>query len=269
MELRERFWSRVKVGEPEECWPWQGYTLKDGYGGFDCNGKRIVASRLAWILTYGQIPKGMYVLHRCDNPACVNPKHLFLGTQKDNMQDAVSKWRKCGPHNGRTKLSWPQVDVIRLLAKEGWSTYRLAGYFHVDYKTVWQILKGKTWREPAQVMLEGEAEDASWREDYPMKVRGMWLVNERIETPTLSLEFPVGIFSSREAALAFVKGKEDSYHLRWIACDLTGAEKESAEAEESFGKESEGAETEENIETESAETGESAEAEENSIKENE
>jgi len=317
----ERFWSMVKRGDPDSCWEWQGYTIKDGYGAFHLKGKRIIASRFAWILTYGEIPQGMCVLHRCDNPACVNPRHLFLGTQKDNMQDAVLKWRKSGPHNGRTKLTWPQVDTIRLLFQMGWSGYRLAKFFGVNYKTIWQILKGKTWKEPAEVMRvgifeaarsgnveagepgafrvrasgvpeggnleamksvsvagsgaftlrvqekseveeafeaalfragkekQGEAEESFQKERFFMKAKGMWFVTERVETPALTLEFPVGFFRSREAALAFVRGKEKSYRMRFIQSDL-GEEAPSGNLEE------------ENCEVQEASSGSLGEAEE-------
>jgi hypothetical protein len=327
MEVKERFWSMVKRDGPYSCWEWQGYTLRDGYGAFHFQGKRIIASRFAWILTYGEIPPGMCVLHKCDNPSCVNPRHLFLGTQKDNMHDAVLKWRKSGPHNGRTKLTWPQVDAIRLLFKSGWSTRKLAKLFGVDHKTIWQIRAGKTWREPAEVMGAGvnevmgpeafqvggsgvpeegnfkvrgpeaevlaqgknEAEEALEvalsgagievalsgageeklgeakecflkapektpcacsgnpeegapkktpsvflgyeKEEFFMKAKGMWFVTERVETPALTLEFPVGFFRSREAALAFVRGKEKSYRMRFIQSDL-GEEAPSGVLEE-------------------------------------
>jgi len=317
----ERFWSMVKRGGPDSCWEWQGRIIKDGYGAFHLKGKRIIASRFAWILTYGEIPQGMCVLHKCDNPACVNPRHLFLGTPKDNMQDAVLKWRKSGPHNGRTKLSWPQVDTIRLLFQMGWSGYRLAKFFGVNYKTIWQILKGKTWKEPAEVMRvgifeaassgnveagdpgasvvrgsgvpeggnlevmesvsvagsgaftlrvqekseveeafetalfragkekQGEAEESFQKERFFMKAKGMWFVTERVETPALTLEFPVGFFRSREAALAFVRGKEKSYRMRFIQSDL-GEEAPSGNLEE------------ENCEVQEASSGSLGEAEE-------
>jgi hypothetical protein len=271
----------VKRDGPDSCWEWQGYHMRDGYGAFHFQGKRVIASRFAWILTYGEIPPGMCVLHKCDNPSCVNPRHLFLGTQKDNMQDAVLKLRKSGPHNGRTKLSWPQVDTIRVLFQMGWSTRRVAKLFGVNHKTIWQIRAGKTWKEPAQVMSSGvpeggnlevmgpevevlaqgmdeveeafkivpcgagneaalfragkekrgEAKESFQKERFFMKAKGMWFVTERVETPALTLEFPVGFFRSREAALAFVKGKEKSYRMRFIQSDL-GEEAPSGVLEE-------------------------------------
>lgn len=95
MELSTRFWKKVQKQSNEECWPWLG-----GCGGryrrgtIKYLGKMIYASRISWLLAFGQLPDtDKQVLHTCDNPNCVNPKHLWLGTQKDNMQDASTKGR--------------------------------------------------------------------------------------------------------------------------------------------------------------------------------
>lgn len=94
-----RFWEKVDIRGDDECWPWLGVlrgTGKMAYGVF--HGPERVASRAAWTFTWGAIDAGMGVLHRCDNPPCCNPNHLFLGTQADNMRDMAAKgrgrWRK-------------------------------------------------------------------------------------------------------------------------------------------------------------------------------
>jgi HNH endonuclease len=92
--LEERFWS--KVIKTETCWLWQGCKkgegIKQQYGGFKIKGKMYVAHRVVWFLTYGTWPS-QWVLHKCDNPPCVNPDHLFEGTPKDNTQDSIKKGR--------------------------------------------------------------------------------------------------------------------------------------------------------------------------------
>jgi hypothetical protein len=85
-----RFWAKATRGG---CWLWQGYRDRDGYGHHHYNGRRWRAHRLAWTLARGPIPGGLYVCHRCDNPPCVNPAHLELGTQKENIGDCLAKGR--------------------------------------------------------------------------------------------------------------------------------------------------------------------------------
>lgn len=93
--LAERFWEKVAVGEPDECWPWQGATDGHGYGVINLGRKGRIdkASRVSYTIEHGAIPDGLYVLHHCDNPACVNPAHLSVGTQADNIHDCIAKGR--------------------------------------------------------------------------------------------------------------------------------------------------------------------------------
>ena len=91
----DRFWPKVDIKSETECWNWTGARSPLGYGRFsvDRNESVWVASRYSWFIHNGPIPKGMYICHKCDNPPCVNPNHLFLGTQSDNIKDAYRKGR--------------------------------------------------------------------------------------------------------------------------------------------------------------------------------
>lgn len=106
MGIERRFWTKVNIQAPEDCWEWERCLTKQGYGSFYM-GKAVTASRVAWTLTNGEIPPGLHVLHHCDNKKCCNPKHLFLGTNLDNIADKTSKYR------GASKLTSQMVESIR------------------------------------------------------------------------------------------------------------------------------------------------------------
>lgn len=92
--FKTRFWRRVK--KTRRCWIWIGTKTGEGYGQLKVNKERWLAHRLSFVFAAGSIPEGMHVLHRCDTPACVNPKHLFIGTHQDNMRDRDAKGRNLG-----------------------------------------------------------------------------------------------------------------------------------------------------------------------------
>jgi hypothetical protein len=94
----QRFWAMVhKGGWSDGCWWWMGRVDTSGYGECQFRGKLTRANRVAWILTRGEIPEGLFVCHQCDHPWCTNPDHLFLGTPTDNMRDMAEKRRKRSP----------------------------------------------------------------------------------------------------------------------------------------------------------------------------
>jgi len=116
-EIIKKFWSKVdRSSSPDDCWLWTGALSP--YGNFYYDKKRIYAHRFSFTITYGDIPNGVLICHKCDNPACCNPRHLFLGSSQDNNQDCLAKGRhKCarmpGSKNAAAKLSEQQVLEIR------------------------------------------------------------------------------------------------------------------------------------------------------------
>jgi len=146
--VEQRFWE--KVDKSESCWIWKGTTYSNGYGRICVNGKHVLAHRLSWTLTHSDIPDGFHVCHGCDTPLCVNPEHLFLGTQKDNMQDMISKGRRVNPVMPRgeyayaAKLTREQVDYIR---SSSLSVSSLARELGVTIRTVSLIRRRITWKD--------------------------------------------------------------------------------------------------------------------------
>jgi len=138
---------------PDGCWLFTGSRTLDGYGtiGFEKRGQTIRTHRLAWLLWKGLIPPGQQVLHRCDRPACVNPEHLFLGTQKENVQDMLRKGRAGntrGERNGRAKLTWRGVEVIRAAPRKHGLHPQLAKRFGVGVSAIMRIRSKDSWRTP-------------------------------------------------------------------------------------------------------------------------
>lgn len=120
--LEERFWSKVEMIPFHSCWEWMGaptMTNRSGsYGEIRLGGRKdpkILAHRASWIIHFGAIPEGKFVCHKCDNPGCVRPDHLFLGNNQDNMNDMKKKKRQYGKHPRFTK---DQRNQMRRLAKK-------------------------------------------------------------------------------------------------------------------------------------------------------
>lgn len=150
LTLEERLWGKVE--KTDGCWFWTGRTKTAcGYGRLwdgesRARPKLILVHRLVWILTFGPIPEGMKVCHRCDNPACVRPDHLFLGTHADNMADMVAKARQArGIRNGRTRLTETLVIEIRERSEAGTTQRELATVFGVAKGTIQTILARRSW----------------------------------------------------------------------------------------------------------------------------
>ncbi len=148
VEMSRRFWPKVRKGDG--CWEWTASKHPDGYGQFGVGHGRAWAHRVAWELCVGPIPAGMVVMHTCDNPGCVRPDHLRIGTQLDNIADMVAKGRSCvGARNGQSRLTAPDVKRIRELVAGGQSQASVARAYSVSAAAVYLIVHGKNWRHVA------------------------------------------------------------------------------------------------------------------------
>jgi hypothetical protein len=146
-QIEDRFWSKVEKGPVEQCWPWKASFLRGGYGYFFLEGTK-QAHRMAYELTYGEIPSGKSVLHTCDNPSCCNPAHLFVGTQVDNMVDAEGKGRRryARGEGSNAKLTQAQVkEIRRKYATKNYTYVRLATEYSVSFAAIWKIVQRKSW----------------------------------------------------------------------------------------------------------------------------
>lgn len=143
-----KFLAKVAVSSEEPCWPFTGWLNRRGYGQFSVDGRQQFAHRIAWALAHGSnVPEGMRVLHRCDNPPCCNPSHLFLGTPLDNMRDMASKGREpSGSRQPKAKLTDLKVTEIRARWQRGETQVHLANAFSVTPHLVWRIVHGRSWK---------------------------------------------------------------------------------------------------------------------------
>lgn len=146
--LGERFWE--KVDKSGDCWLWTASLTRGGYGQFPLR-KGVIrrAHRIAWQLINGDVPEGMWVLHRCDTPACVRPVHLFLGTPKDNTADKIAKGRSNHPQGSArpaAKLSEADVAAIRAARAQGVSGTDLGRQYGVHRTTIYHICQRDYWR---------------------------------------------------------------------------------------------------------------------------
>ena len=140
------FWALVDKTAPNGCWLFPRGLDKDGYGHFKVRGRQRIAHRLSWEFTKGPIPPGLMVLHRCDNPPCVNPEHLFLGTARDNMADCLSKGRRrIAERHPKARLSPADVLEIRALYHSV-GCAELARRFGVSEGAISGAASGRNWK---------------------------------------------------------------------------------------------------------------------------
>lgn len=149
LPLSEQFWEKADVRGPDECWEWRGVRFVEGdYGRLVRRGKNLRAHRVAYELSIGPIPPGLDVLHTCDNPPCINPAHLWVGTDADNHRDRMLKGRnrvQDGERNSNVKLTAEQVAEIRERYAAGERQTALAREFGIKQPHVSRIVRGVAW----------------------------------------------------------------------------------------------------------------------------
>lgn len=148
----ERFWNLTIKKGPYDCWIFQGKGRSPGDYGFLKlkNGKRVMAHRFSWELANGQpIPEGMVIMHKCDTPPCVNPRHLEIGTRKQNAQDMVTKGRHgsvIGELNPNAKLAPEDILIIRELKLLGYNYAQIGREFSIAATNIQDICERKKWK---------------------------------------------------------------------------------------------------------------------------
>jgi hypothetical protein len=147
--IEDKFW--INVRKSESCWIWTGHVMKNGYGTITVKRAPFGAHRFSYELHYGKIKNGLSVLHKCDVRNCVNPEHLFIGTQQDNMTDMINKRRhrtnpSIGEKSGRAKLKESDVIEIKRLIKLNLSMSSIANKYGVSPRAIRSIKDNENWK---------------------------------------------------------------------------------------------------------------------------
>lgn len=151
--LHERFWEKVNIGGPDECWIWFGNKQPKGYGLITVKGRSLKAHRLSWEMANGsQVPHGEFVCHRCNTPSCVNPKHLYVASNNENQADSWKRGTRVGAHIGcygerspSHKLTEEKAKEILALKKCGWKQKAIARHYGIHQSTVSDVVTGRCW----------------------------------------------------------------------------------------------------------------------------
>lgn len=139
-----RFESKYTTEPNSGCWLWTSYINESGYGATTWHNKRILAHRLAWTLFKGKIPEGLYVLHKCDVPCCVNPDHLYIGTDEQNKMDSITRKRHVyGDRHPDAKLKSVDIPAIR---EDPRPILEIASDYNVSYRTIYRVKARTSWK---------------------------------------------------------------------------------------------------------------------------
>lgn len=149
--LARRFWAKVSVLQPHECWPWVSKSVaKYGYGRMTAGrGRYLRAHQVAWALENGPIPDGSVIRHTCDKTYCCNPKHLQIGTQKQNTRDAMDRGRASPPpilHGEKARHAKLNVEDVQKIRASSATLEHLAKEYSVSSKSIWRIKNRLTWK---------------------------------------------------------------------------------------------------------------------------
>lgn len=147
--LESRFWSKVERLGPDDCWPWKGTKCPRGYGTLKnvqhTKPRNLKAHRASWLVQKGTIPDGLCVCHRCDNPSCVNPEHLFLGTHDDNMKDMAAKGRADPPIGSEHPVSRLEESDVEVILQDDRAYHVIAAQYGVHPTIIARIKTGQGW----------------------------------------------------------------------------------------------------------------------------
>ncbi len=171
--LEQRFWEKVDVHGLDDCWKWLGYTSGSGYGQIGVEGKTKYATHVLFYLRHGHWPPRLRLIcHHCDNPICLNPKHLYLGTYKSNVRDMMQRRRNHyvtfkGEQHSNAKLTEREVREIRRLVSSGKRGIqaKLSRRFKVDPSTISCIKLGKLWAHLSNESNKQQPTDTPIRSD--------------------------------------------------------------------------------------------------------
>lgn len=145
----ERFWALAKRGDVSECWEWKGARARKGYGQFHMADAMYSAHRVSMFLAGNEPSAEEQACHRCDNPCCVNPAHLFRGTGKENVSDSVRKGRRkhlVGEKHNRSKLTDDQARLALWMAEHGQTHRAIAAELGVSRPTITALVSGRNWK---------------------------------------------------------------------------------------------------------------------------
>lgn len=145
LSLKDRLALRSRIAEGTGCVEWQGSKDRDGYGLIGVGGSLVGTHRVAWEIENGPVPDGLNVLHKCDNPSCVNPEHLFVGTQLENVKDMMEKNRLASRKGVRNSSAKVTEEVVKAIRSDSRPSKQIAGAYGLNRNTVWLIKSGRSW----------------------------------------------------------------------------------------------------------------------------